>query len=180
MKITGERTISAPQSAVWRALNDPEILQKSIPGCESFEKTGPNTFKATVVSKIGPIQAKFSGNVTLSDLDPPKGYRISGEGTGGATGGAKGEARVRLNAIATDQTHLTYEGDAQVSGKIAQLGSRLIESTANMMAGQFFSRFEQAVAGEVPAEAPQRMPYWVWVVGALMVGAIIFALIYVL
>ncbi len=178
MKIMGEKMIAAPQIAVWRALNDPDVLRQSIPGCESFEKTGENSYKATVVSKIGPIQAKFSGNVTLSELDPPNGYRISGEGSGGAAGSAKGGARVRLEPVTADTTRLSYDVDAQVSGKIAQLGSRLIESTANMMAGQFFSRFEQVVAGEAPSAAPVGLPFWVYVVAALVLGALVYVLLF--
>lgn len=178
MKITGERVISAPRDQVWAALNDPEVLRKSIPGCESFDRTGDNSYRATVVSRIGPIQAKFQGNVTLSELDPPKGYRISGEGTGGAAGGAKGGARVALEPVSANTTRLTYDVDAQVSGKLAQLGSRLIESTANMMAGQFFSRFEQVVGGEAPPEAPAGLPFWVYVVALLVLGALIFAAVY--
>jgi carbon monoxide dehydrogenase subunit G len=177
MKISGERTIPAPRDRVWAALIDPDILRQSIPGCESFEKTGDNAYRATVVSRIGPIQAKFQGNVRLSDLDPPNGYRISGEGAGGAAGAAKGGAVVRLEPLAADSTRLTYDVDAQVSGKLAQLGSRLIESTAAMMAGQFFQRFEQVVAGEAPADAPAGLPFWVYVVVLLVLGALVFALI---
>lgn len=178
MKITGERVISAPRDQVWAALNDPEVLRKSIPGCESFDRTGDNSYRATVVSRIGPIQAKFQGNVTLSELDPPKGYRISGEGTGGAAGGAKGGARVALEPVSANTTRLTYDVDAQVSGKLAQLGSRLIESTATMMAGQFFSRFEQVVGGKAPPEASVTVPFWVYVVALLVLGALIFAAVY--
>jgi carbon monoxide dehydrogenase subunit G len=180
MKITGERIIAAPRDAVWQALNDPDVLRRSIPGCESFEKTGDNSYRATVAAKVGPIQTRFTGNVALSEIDPPNGYRISGEGSGGAAGSAKGGARVRLEPYTADSTRLTYDVDAQVSGRLAQLGSRLIDSTANMMAGQFFSRFEQVVAGEAPAEAPVRMPFWVWVVAALVIAALLFAFFYVL
>lgn len=173
MKMTGEKTLPAPQENVWRALNDPEVLRQSIPGCESFEKIAANAYRAVVAAKIGPVQARFTGNITLSELDPPNGYTISGEGSGGPAGSAKGSAHVRLEPAAGG-TRLTWTADAQISGKLAQIGSRLIESAANMMAGQFFDRFQQVVAGEKPVERPVRLvPLWVWGVG----GAIITALL---
>jgi len=167
MKITGETLIPAPQEAVWRALNDPEVLRKSIPGCESLEKTGENSFKATVASRIGPIAARFAGNVKLSDLDPPNSYTLTGEGTGGAAGAAKGTARVRLEP-GQGGTRLLYDVDAQISGKLAQIGSRVVEAAAKMLAGQFFDRFGQAVIGAAPPPKPAAMaiPVWVWLLGA--------------
>ncbi len=152
MKITGENVIAAEPSVVWAGLNDPETLKQSIPGCESLEQTADNQFKATVVTKIGPISARFNGNVELSDLDPPNGYTLSGSGSAGPMGNAKGKARVVLSPV-DGGTELAYEIDADVTGKIAQLGARLIKSTAGVLAGQFFKNFGEIVAG--PSEAAE-------------------------
>ncbi len=151
MDMTGEYRIRAPRQRVWEALNDPEILKQSIPGCEEIEKLSATEMTAKVKAKVGPVQARFGGKVTLSDLDPPNGYRISGEGSGGAAGFAKGGATVRL-ADDGDVTLLTYKVEAQVGGKLAQIGSRLIDATARKMAEDFFSRFAEVVGG--PAVAP--------------------------
>ncbi len=173
MKLTGERTIPLPQTQVWEALNDPEVLRQCIPGCESFEKISDNAYRATVASRIGPVQARFTGAVTLSDFNPPNGYTISGEGSGGPAGAARGSAHVTLSP-ADSGTRLAWTADAQVTGKLAQIGSRLIESTANMMAGQFFDRFQQVLAGEAPsAQPPALLPSWVWWVAAIIVGAVV-------
>jgi uncharacterized protein len=174
MDMTGQYRIAAPREAVWRALNDPAVLGQCIPGCESIERTAANEFTARVVAKVGPVKAGFGGKVTLSDLDPPNGYTISGEGQGGAAGFAKGEAKVKL----TDDgpgTLLNYEVHASVGGKLAQIGSRLIDGTARKMAEDFFARFAELVAAEpgvsglaapaptepattAPAEAPAPTP----------------------
>jgi carbon monoxide dehydrogenase subunit G len=153
MDMTGERRIAAPRKMVWDALNDPAILQASIPGCESLEKTSDTQMKATASIRIGPISARFSGNVQLSDIDPPNGYTIGGEGQGGVAGFAKGGAKVALTDEGTE-TLLRYEVNAQVGGKIAQLGARLIDATAKQMADAFFTRFSAMVAAAVPAPAP--------------------------
>lgn len=179
MKITGETLIQAPQEAVWQALNDPDVLRKSIPGCESLEKTADNSFKAIVSSRIGPISARFTGNVKLSDLDPPNSYTLTGEGTGGAAGAAKGVAKVRLEP-GQGGTRLLYDVDAQISGKLAQIGSRVVEAAAKMLAGQFFDRFGKVVIGAAPPPKPVGMavPIWVWLLGAAaLIGglALIFA-----
>jgi len=150
MEMTGEYRIPAPREQVWAALNDPEILKASIPGCESLERTGDNGFAATVVAKVGPVRAKFTGAVTLSDLDPPNGYTISGEGKGGPAGFAKGDAKVRL-AEDAGATVLTYQVNANVGGKLAQLGSRLIDGTAKKLADEFFSTFSEKAAQAAPA-----------------------------
>ncbi len=144
MELTGERRIEAPREAVWRALNDPEVLKTAIPGCLELEKTADNAFAARVQAKVGPVKATFAGAVELTDIVAPEGYRISGEGTGGAAGFARGGAWVRL-AEDGGATVLTYEADAQVGGKLAQIGSRLIQGTARKLAGQFFDRFTEAV-----------------------------------
>lgn len=155
MDMTGERRIPAPRAKVWEALNNTEVLKSSIPGCQSLERTAENELKATAAVKIGPIAAKFTGVVHLLDLDPPNSYRIDGEGQGGVAGFAKGGAVVKLADDGAD-TLLTYDVKAQVGGKIAQLGARLIDATAKQMADAFFNNFSAAVtAGEAPAfEAP--------------------------
>lgn len=144
MDMTGERRIAAPRQAVWDALNDPTVLKASIPGCESLEKTSDTQMKATASIKIGPISARFTGNVELTDIDPPNGYNIGGEGQGGVAGFAKGGAKVALTDEGTD-TLLKYEVHAQVGGKLAQLGARLIDATAKQMADAFFTRFSALV-----------------------------------
>ena len=153
MDMTGEFRLPAPRSAVWKALNDPEILKQSIPGCEEIVKTSDTEMTARVSAKVGPVSARFSGKVTLSDLDPPNGYTISGEGQGGVAGFAKGGAKVNLRDDG-DGTLLSYTVQAQVGGKLAQIGSRLIDATARKMAEEFFSRFATAVAPAAPAAAP--------------------------
>ena len=150
MDMTGEFLIPAPRRTVWDALNDPEILKQSIPGCEEIEKLSDTELAAKVTAKVGPVKARFGGKVTLSDLDPPNGYKITGEGSGGAAGFAKGGATVRL-ADDGDGTKLSYVVEAHVGGKLAQIGSRLIDATARKMAEEFFSRFSGIVGG---AQAP--------------------------
>ena len=145
LNIDGEERIAAPIQKVWEALNDPAVLKECIPGCQSLEKTADNQLAATVVLKIGPIKATFDGAVTLSNLNPPTGYTISGEGKGGIAGFAKGGADVTLAEDGPDTTVLKYTARADVGGKIAQLGSRLIESTSKKLAGQFFSTFGEKV-----------------------------------
>lgn len=146
MKMTGEQRIAAPRERVWAALNDPEILRQCIPGCQSLEKEADDKLKATVEIKIGPIGAKFNGAVTLSDLNPPESYTITGQGTGGTVGSAKGGAKVRL-AAAGNETILSYEVDAEVGGRLAQLGGPIIDATAKQLAGKFFSKFGEVVGG---------------------------------
>src|SRR5579875_3329350 len=152
MEMTGERRIPAPRQKVWNALNDPEVLRTSIPGCQSLEKISDNELKAIAAVRVGPIAARFTGLVQLSDLDPPNSYRISGEGQGGVAGFAKGGAQVNL-ADDGDFTLLRYAVNAQVGGKIAQLGGRLIDATAKQMADNFFDRFTAEVAGPPEAAA---------------------------
>jgi len=185
MDMTGEYRIPAPREAVWKALNDPEILKQCIAGCDEMEKTSDTEFVAKVTAKVGPVRAKFGGAVTLSDIDPPNGYTISGEGTGGAAGFAKGGAKVELVADG-DGTLLKYTVDATVGGKLAQIGSRLIDSTAKKYANDFFSCFSEKVAAmaagaeaaeatapEEPAPAAaakkQGLPPAIWVIGVIVV-----------
>jgi uncharacterized protein len=151
MEMTGQYRITAPRQTVWEALNDAEILRQSIPGCEEIDKLSDTEMTAKVVAKVGPVKAKFAGKVTLSELDPPNGYRISGEGSGGPAGFAKGGATVRL-ADDGDATLLSYTVEAQIGGKLAQIGSRLIDGTARKMAEEFFGRFAEIVGK--PAAAP--------------------------
>ena len=143
--IEGEERILAPKDAVWKALNDPAVLKACIPGCESLEMSSPTEMAATVVLKIGPIKATFTGEVTLKNLNPPTSYTIQGEGKGGIAGFAKGGADVTLEEIEPGITLLKYAAKADVGGKIAQLGSRLITSTSKKLAGQFFSSFGETV-----------------------------------
>jgi uncharacterized protein len=148
MDMTGDYVIKAPRQAVWDALNDSEVLKQCIPGCEEVEKTSETSFTAKVAAKVGPVKARFSGEVTLSELDPPNGYKISGEGKGGAAGFAKGGAEVKLTDAEGGGTTLSYVVDAQVGGKLAQIGSRLIDSTAKKMAGEFFTTFGAIVEAD--------------------------------
>ena len=146
MDLTGEVRLAAPRETVWRALNDPEILKRAIPGCESVEKVSDTEFNAKVALKIGPMSAKFAGKGTLSDLNPPNGYTITGEGQGGVAGFGKGSAKVEL-VDDNGATVLRYTAAAQVGGKIAQLGARLIDATAKKLADQFFTKFAEVVNG---------------------------------
>jgi carbon monoxide dehydrogenase subunit G len=138
MDLTGEERIAAPREAVWAALNDPETLKACIPGCQSLSQTSPTELEATVKIKIGPVSATFKGEVTLSNLNPPESYTIAGEGKGGIAGFAKGGADVMLTDEGTE-TLLSYTVHAEIGGKLAQLGSRLIDSTSKKLAAQFFA-----------------------------------------
>jgi hypothetical protein len=151
MQMNDSQRIPASKEKVWAALNNPEILKQCIPGCQSLEMTTPNEMTATVVLKVGPVKATFGGKVTLSDLDPPNSYRISGEGSGGIAGFAKGGATVKLSEESPDVTILSYEVDAQIGGKLAQLGGRLIDSTAKKLASEFFASFGEVVGGAAVA-----------------------------
>ncbi len=151
MELKGEYRIAAPRDQVWAMLNDPAVLRECIPGCESLVGSPGEGFSARVTSKIGPVQATFNGAVTLTNVNPPESYTISGEGKGGVAGFAKGGADVHLAADGAD-TVLTYVANAQVGGKLAQLGSRLIDGFAKKTADTFFDNFQTAV--EPPAEAP--------------------------
>jgi carbon monoxide dehydrogenase subunit G len=146
MTMNGEVQLAAPREAVWAKLNDPEVLKACIPGCEELEKTEDNGFRATAKMKVGPVSARFKGKVTLSDLDPPNGYKISGEGEGGVAGFAKGGATVAL-AEKDGGTLLSYDVEAQIGGKLAQLGQRLINGSAKKLADEFFANFAKAVQG---------------------------------
>jgi carbon monoxide dehydrogenase subunit G len=146
LEMTGEYVLPVARKAVWEALNDPDMLKRSIPGCEQLDKKSATEFAAVVVSKIGPVKARFKGNVRLEDLNPPSGYRIVGEGEGGVAGFAKGGATVTLADAEAGGTLLSYRAEAQVGGKLAQLGQRLLAGTARKMADQFFANFAEALA----------------------------------
>lgn len=154
MKMTGEQHIAAPRQRVWEALNDPEILRQSIPGCQSLDKEADDRLAAVAEVKIGPIGARFKGNVTLSDLDAPNGYTIAGQGNGGIAGSAKGSAKVRLSDAPGGGTTVFYDVDAEVGGRMAQLGGPIIDATAKQLAAKFFTKFGEVVSGDAaPVEA---------------------------
>jgi carbon monoxide dehydrogenase subunit G len=165
MEMTGAFRLAAPRESVWAALNDPEVLRRAIPGCDSLSRVSPTEFKAQVTARIGPVKASFAGMVALSEADPPNGYTISGEGSGGAAGFAKGAAKVRLEADGA-ATILSYAVEASVGGKLAQIGGRLIEAAAHKLAEEFFQRLAAIVVLEVapeiapppPPEAPPPAP----------------------
>ena len=146
MTMNGEVQLAASRQAVWDKLNDPAVLKACIPGCEELEATDDHGFRAVAKMKVGPVSARFKGKVNLSDLDPPNGYRISGEGEGGVAGFAKGGATVKLSDK-DGGTLLSYDVEAQIGGKLAQLGGRLIDSTAKKLASEFFASFGEVVGG---------------------------------
>jgi carbon monoxide dehydrogenase subunit G len=158
MDMTGEYRIPAPRQQVWEALNDPEVLRAVIPGCEALTQTTPTNLEAKVKAKVGPVSASFTGKVTLSELNPPESYVISGEGSGGVAGFAKGGAKVVLTEDGPDATVLRYEAKADVGGKLAQIGSRLIQGTAKKMADEFFGNFSRLVVERSGVIAPVAAP----------------------
>ena len=151
MKVNGEFRVPTDRETVWRALNDPEVLKECLPGCQEIEKTSETEMTATLALKVGPVKATFAGGVTLSDLDPPNGYTLSGQGQGGTAGFASGEAKVRL-VEEGGETVVHYDVDAKVGGKLAQIGSRLIDSTAKKLAKQFFDSLAEKLGGGEEAE----------------------------
>ena len=154
MEITGIQTIPAPRDVVWAALNNPEVLKKCLPGCESVEATTPEEFKVVVVTAIGPLRARFNGVLRMSEINAPESCVMVFEGQGGAVGFAKGSATVTLNTVA-EGTELNYAAKAQIGGKLAQVGSRLIDSVAKKMSDDFFKAFRKQLAppDEVTAAA---------------------------
>lgn len=146
MELAQSRTINAPPGQVWAALNDPAVLKECIPGCESLERASDTEWRAVVALRVGPVQARFNGKVLLADLVPPTGYTLRFEGQGGAAGFASGEARVTLAPDGPASTTLAYQAQAKVGGKLAQLGSRLIDGVAAKLADDFFTRFADRVA----------------------------------
>ena len=146
MTMSGEHQLAAPRETVWQKLNDAEVLKACIPGCEELNKLSDTEFQAVAVTKIGPVKARFKGKIHLTDLDPPNGYRISGEGDGGVAGFAKGGATVTLSEK-DGGTLLSYNVEAQIGGKLAQLGQRLINGAAKKIADEFFASFVKTVGG---------------------------------
>jgi carbon monoxide dehydrogenase subunit G len=151
MQMNESQIVPASQDKVWAGLNDPAVLAKCIPGCQKLDVTAPNEMTATVVVKVGPVKASFAGKVTLSDIEAPNSYRIAGEGSGGVAGFAKGGASVKLTAEGPESTRLDYAVDAQIGGKLAQLGGRLIDATAKKLAGEFFEKFAAELSPPAPA-----------------------------
>ncbi len=200
MELTGQQLISAPIDKTWVALNDPGVLKDCIAGCESIERTGDNEYAVAMAVRIGPVNAKFKGKLTLANIQPPNAYSINFEGQGGVAGFGKGSADVKLTAQQA-ATMLDYSARATVGGKIAQIGSRLVDAAAKKMADDFFAAFNNrigsgAVAAEVaapaqaagaagqaepgvgaaaPTASPAGLPKWVWIVGAAIVAALIIA-----
>jgi carbon monoxide dehydrogenase subunit G len=152
MEMSGEQLIPVPQGKVWAGLNDPEVLKASIPGCESIERVSDTEYKVVITAAVGPVKAKFNGKLLLSDVNPPTSYKLAFEGSGGAAGFGKGGAQVGL-APEGAATRLKYLANAQVGGKLAQVGSRLIDGVAKKMADEFFQRFNRQLAGPAPAPA---------------------------
>ncbi|RYF38759.1 MAG: carbon monoxide dehydrogenase [Comamonadaceae bacterium] len=193
MDMQGSRALAITQQQAWDALNDPEVLKLCIPGCDKVEATGENQYAVGVAVKIGPVSAKFAGKITLSDINPPNSYTISFDGQGGAAGFGKGNAQVQLAPPAEGAgCVLSYTVQAQVGGKIAQMGQRLIDGVAKSMAEDFFKRFDEEMqrrypqaAAVSPAAAPAvpaageggGIPSWVWIVVAIaaVLGVIWFA-----
>lgn len=195
MEMQSEQRIPAPQDTVWAALNNTEILQAAMPGCESFEEVGDNQYSARVTTKVGPVKARFNFNVSLTEINAPTSYVINGEGQGGAAGFAKGSAAVSLASDGSD-TILHYQVQANVGGKLAQLGSRLIDGTAKKLADEFFTNFIELVAGATISENEensvtdnndasevqgvaasdnhQNQPVWIYVVAGLIIAAMVF------
>jgi len=188
MEMTNTRIGPAPPAKVWAALNDPEALKASIPGCESLERVGDDEWRAVMAAKVGPVSARFSGTMRMQDMTPPSGYTLKFEGQGGAAGFANGEAKVSLLPADGDQTALTYAVKAQVGGKLAQIGSRLIDGAAAKIADDFFARFserlapaavEPAIAAEevlAPADEASRgrIIRWVAIIAILIVLGILY------
>ena len=150
MELKGEALIKAPRAVVWERLNDPATLQQCVPGCQSLTLVAPDVYEAVVVAVVGPVKATFKGKMTLADKKADEGYTLSGEGSGGVAGFGKMSARVTL-ADAEEGTQLAYTADAQVGGKLAQVGSRLVQGVAAKFAAEFFSRFNKVVAPETGA-----------------------------
>jgi uncharacterized protein len=191
MEMEGSRVLAITQDQAWAALNDPEVLKASIPGCEKVEATGENRYAVVVAVKVGPLAAKFAGKIVLSDVNPPESYTLTFDGQGGAAGFGKGQAKVKLTPQGTG-CELNYSATAQVGGKLAQVGQRLIDGVARSMAEDFFKRFDQemqrrypqayadaaaaqpAGGSQPPREPPQRgVPAWIWVAGAVLLVALV-------
>jgi len=189
MDMKDSRIINAPQAKVWAALNDPATLKQCIIGCDSLEATTPDTFVAAMSVKVGPVSAKFKGKLQLENVQPPNSYTLKFEGQGGPAGFANGTAGVSLIAETPRTTRLDYTANAMIGGKLAQVGSRLVDAAARKIADDFFSKFDALVAepvavadaadqasADVATAPPSKpsIPVWVWVVGVIVVGALLY------
>lgn len=179
MELQGERLIPASIDATWAALNDPAVLKTCIPGCESLERTDDGGLLALLALKVGPVSARFKGRVRLEDVMPPRSYTLHFDGQGGVAGHGKGSAEVRLEPEGAQQTRLHYHARAQVGGKLAQIGSRLVDAAAGKITEEFFSAFESALRpaagaeGVAPPAVPAARPAWLWwVAGALALAVL--------
>lgn len=192
MDMQGSRALAVTQQQAWDALNDPEVLKTCIPGCDRVEPTGPNQYSMGMSVRIGPVSAKFTGKIALTDVNPPESYTIAFDGQGGVAGFGKGDAKVKLTPQGTG-CEMAYVVHAQVGGKIAQVGQRLIDGVAKSMAEDFFKRFDDemqrrypAAAAAEPADAPgqavpehgrsSKVPVWVWIAGAVVLAALVWLL----
>ncbi len=188
MEMSGEQRIPLPQQQVWEALNDPAILKACIPGCDSIDRVSDHEYKVAMTAAIGPVKAKFSGKLLLADMNPPHSYSLAFEGSGGAAGFGKGSAQISLAPGDDGGTLLTYKATASVGGKLAQIGSRLIDGVAKKMSDDFFARFNKTVAPAAGAASQTAgaqpdasaggtsklaLPVWAWVVGGIVVLLIV-------
>jgi uncharacterized protein len=180
MEMTGEQLILLPQQKVWEALNDPEILKACIPGCETIERVSDTEYKVVMTAAVGPVKAKFNGKLRLADLNPPQSYSLSFEGSGGAAGFGKGSAQVALEPEGGN-TRLSYSAQATVGGKLAQIGSRLIDGVARKLADDFFNRFNARLAPPATAESladtdtsdtEPMSTRWVWLAAGVILVAV--------
>jgi carbon monoxide dehydrogenase subunit G len=185
MEMTGEQLIALPQQRVWEGLNDPEVLKACIPGCESIERVSDTEYRVAMTAAVGPVKAKFSGKLLLAEVNPPTSYRLSFEGAGGAAGFGKGSAFVKLGSEGPG-TRLAYTANAQVGGKLAQVGSRLIDGVARKMADEFFQRFNDKLVGPAPAAreeavmAAQQGPWLAGTYAFVLAAVVVFLLIWLL
>ena len=157
MELSNTRTVPLPRAVVWNALNDPAVLKDCVPGCESMEPDGEHAWRVVMAARVGPVSARFNGRMAMTDINEPESYTLQFDGQGGAAGFARGDARVTLKPLDERQTEMSYVAKAQIGGKLAQIGSRLVEGSARKMADSFFSRFAAIVAeGGTTAEPGTR------------------------
>src|SRR5678815_1714382 len=153
MELSNTRTVPLPRPVVWAALNDPAVLKDCLPGCESIEPDGEHAWRVVMAARVGPVSARFNGRMSMTDIQEPESYTLQFDGQGGAAGFARGDARVTLKPIAGDQTEMSYVAKAQIGGKLAQIGSRLVDGAAAKMADDFFARFVTRAAGPAASTA---------------------------
>jgi carbon monoxide dehydrogenase subunit G len=158
MELSNTRTVPLPRPVVWAALNDPAVLKDCLPGCESLEADGEHAWRVVMAARVGPVSARFNGRMSMTDIHEPETYTLQFDGQGGAAGFARGDARVTLTPVAGDQTEMSYVAKAQIGGKLAQIGSRLVDGAAAKMADDFFARFVTRAAGPAVPTAPAAAP----------------------